>query len=85
MSGREKGDAITLALMTLTAAFWGAAFIGGKIALREFPPMTLTFICFLIATVIIFIYLWKTEEVRTPRREDIPVRARTGVYFVFKS
>lgn len=83
MSGREKDDAITLALMTLTAAFWGAAFVAGKIALREFPPMTLTFTRFLIATVIIFIYLWRTEEVHYPRREDLPLLFGLGFIGIF--
>ena len=41
--------------MALATAFWGGSFVAGKIALREFPSMTLTFFRFLIA--ILFSYL----------------------------
>ena len=58
MSGKERGELVTLALMVLTTAFWGGSFVAGKIALREFPPMTLTFFRFLIATALILTYMW---------------------------
>jgi drug/metabolite transporter (DMT)-like permease len=73
MPGKERGEFVTLALMALTTAFWGGSFVAGKIALREFPPLTLTFFRFLIATVVIFPYMWATDETRVPRREDLPV------------
>jgi len=76
-------------LMTLTTAFWGGSFVAGKIALREFPPMTLTFIRFLVATAIILPYSWANEETKTPRREDIPILFGLGFlgvsgYFTFQ-
>ncbi len=83
MSSDGRDNHITLALMTLTSAFWGAAFIAGKIALREFPPMTLTFLRFLIATAIIFIYMWGTEEVRFPRHKDAPLLFALGFLGIF--
>ena len=73
MSGKGRGELVTLALMALTTAFWGGSFVAGKIALREFPPMTHTFFRFLIATALILPYMWVTDEIRVPRREDIPV------------
>ena len=73
MSGKGRGELVTLALMALTTAFWGGSFVAGKISLREFPPMTLTFFRFLIATALILPYMWVTAEIRVPRREDIPV------------
>jgi len=73
MSGKGRGELVTLALMVLTTAFWGGSFVAGKIALREFPPMTLTFFRFLIATALILPYMWVTAEIRVPRREDISV------------
>jgi drug/metabolite transporter (DMT)-like permease len=73
MSGKGRGELVTLALMVLTTAFWGGSFVAGKIALREFPPMTLTFFRFLIATALILPYMWVTAEIRVPRREDIPM------------
>lgn len=72
MSCERRGEVVTLALMTLTTAFWGGSFVAGKIALREFQPMTLTFFRFLIATAIILPYLWVTEGTRVPKRGDIP-------------
>ena len=73
MSGKGRGELVTLALMALTTAFWGGSFVAGKIALRDFPPMTLTFFRFLIATALILPYMWVTAKIRVPRREDIPV------------
>jgi len=73
MSGKGRGELVTLALMVLTTAFWGGSFVAGKIALREFPPMTLTFFRFLIATALILPYMWVTAEIRVSRREDIPM------------
>lgn len=55
MPGKGRGELVTLALMALATAFLGGSFVAGKIALREFPPMTLTFFRFLIA--ILFSYL----------------------------
>jgi len=78
MSGKGRGELVTLALMVLTTAFWGGSFVAGKIALREFPPMTLTFFRFLIATALILPYMWVTAEIRVPRREDIPMLLGLG-------
>jgi drug/metabolite transporter (DMT)-like permease len=73
MPGKDRGELVTLTLMTFTTAFWGMSFIAGKIALREFPPITLTFFRFLFATALILPILWSTEEKRVPRREDLPM------------
>jgi drug/metabolite transporter (DMT)-like permease len=73
MSGGKRSEIVTLALMALTTAFWGGSFVAGKISLLEFPPMTLTFFRFLIATALILPYMWVTDETRVPRQEDIPV------------
>jgi len=59
-------------LMLLTSMFWGASFVAGKIALLEFPPMTLTFFRFFIATIIIFPYMWSKSRIKNPERKDIP-------------
>ena len=89
MAGKGRDELVTLALMTLTTAFWGGSFVAGKIALREFPPMTLTFFRFLVATAIILPYAWAKEETKTPRREDIPILFGLGFlgvsgYFTFQ-
>ena len=73
MSGESRKHLLTYILMVLTTAFWGASFVAGKIALPEFPPMTLTFFRFLIATAIIVPYMWIKDEVKIPSQKDIPL------------
>jgi len=86
---KEGSDSITYILMVLTTSFWGGSFIAGKIALREFPPMTLTFFRFLIATAIILPYMWSRDSVRVPAKRDIPLLFALGFlgvsgYFAFQ-
>ena len=73
MSDESRDGIVTYLLMVLTTAFWGASFVAGKIALPEFPPMTLTFFRFLIATALIFPYMWIKDETKVPKRSDIPL------------
>lgn len=54
-------DRTVYLLMILTALFWAGAFVGGKIAVAEFPPFTLTFIRFLIATAILIPLMLRLE------------------------
>lgn len=75
-------------LMVLTTMFWGGSFVAGKIALPEFPPMSLTFFRFLFATAIIFPYMWSRGE-KTPDRKDLPLLFGLGFlgisgYFAFQ-
>ena len=73
MSDESRDGIVTYLLMVLTTAFWGASFVAGKIALPEFPPMTLTFFRFLIATALIFPYMWIKDETKVPERSDVPL------------
>ena len=73
MSDKSRDGLTTYLLMALTTAFWGGSFVAGKIALREFPPMTLTFFRFLIATAIILPYMWSRDKTRVPERKDVPL------------
>jgi drug/metabolite transporter (DMT)-like permease len=87
MSRREETN--TYLLMILTTMFWGSSFVAGKIALPEFPPMTLTFFRFIIATAIIFPYMWSKSSVKVPERKDIPLLFGLGFlgvsgYFAFQ-
>lgn len=68
---RKQDDLKTVLLMILTTAFWGGSFVAGKIALPEFPPMTLTFYRFLIATAIIYPYMLSKEQVKIPEKRDL--------------
>jgi len=89
MSSQGKDDLIQMLLMALTTAFWGGSFVAGKIALRDFPPMTLTFFRFLIATAIILPYMWIKDKRHVPDRKDIPLLFGLGFlgvsgYFAFQ-
>jgi drug/metabolite transporter (DMT)-like permease len=89
MPNESRGDLITYLLMILTMAFWGSSFVAGQIALHEFPPMTLTFFRFLIASVIIIPYMWITDKTKVPRQRDIPLLFGLGYlgvsgYFAFQ-
>ena len=79
----------TILLMVLTTMFWGGSFVASKIALPEFPPMTLTFFRFIIATAMIFPYMWSRSSSRVPNRKDIPLLFGLGFlgvsgYFAFQ-
>lgn len=79
----------TMLLMVLTTMFWGGSFVAGKIALPEFPPMTLTFFRYLLATLMIFPYMWRRVEEKTPDRKDLPLLFLLGLlgisgYFAFQ-
>jgi drug/metabolite transporter (DMT)-like permease len=89
MPDESRDGVTTYLLMALTTAFWGGSFVAGKIALREFPPLTLTFFRFLIATVIILPYMWVKDETRLPERRDLPLLFGLGIlgvsgYFSFQ-
>ncbi len=79
MSESSRDGLTTYLLMALTTAFWGGSFVAGKIALREFPPMTLTFFRFLIATAIILPYMWVKDDVKVPKRRDVPLLFGLGI------
>lgn len=89
MATSRREETATYLLMVLTTMFWGSSFVAGKIALPEFPPMTLTFFRFIIATAIIFPYMWSKSSVRVPARKDIPLLFGLGFlgvsgYFAFQ-
>ncbi|MCW4011858.1 MAG: DMT family transporter [Candidatus Bathyarchaeota archaeon] len=75
----ESRDAQTYLLMVVAMVFWGGSFVASKIALPEIPPMTLTFYRFLIATAIIFPYMWVKDEKRIPMKQDIPLLFGLGL------
>lgn len=86
---KKQDDLKTVLLMILTTVFWGGSFVAGKIALPEFPPMTLTFYRFLIATAIIYPYMWRREQVKIPEKKDLLLLFGLGFlgvsgYFAFQ-
>jgi drug/metabolite transporter (DMT)-like permease len=73
-------DSSVYGLMTLAALFWAGAFVGGKIAVKEFPPFSLTFFRFLIATSVLFPIMVKLEPNSWRlKRGDIPVVLLLGL------
>lgn len=52
----------TYILMTLGALFWSGAFIAGKVGVKDFSPVSITFFRFLFASIIMFIIMIKYEK-----------------------
>jgi len=70
--------------MTVTALFWAGAFVAGKIGVQEFPPFSLTFIRFFLATSILFPIMVKLEPNSwKPARRDIPIIVLLGMTGMF--
>lgn len=77
-------DGCVYGLMTLTALFWAGAFIGGKIAVKELPPVSLTFFRFLFATAILFpVMIWVEPKAWKLHRSDIPIVLILGMTGMF--
>ncbi|KPU44217.1 putative amino-acid metabolite efflux pump [Oxobacter pfennigii] len=79
---RQKEKTIYL-LMTLSTLFWSGAFIAGKFSVKEFPPFTLTFLRFFIASAIIFIIMIKVEKEWKITLKDVPVFLTLGIVGMF--
>ncbi|WP_242837268.1 DMT family transporter [Alkaliphilus transvaalensis] len=70
----------TIALMILSAVFWAGAFIGGKLAVEEFPPFALTFLRFFFASILIFFVMVKYEKKDWRlKKEDYPTMVFLGL------
>ena len=55
-------------LLVLTAFFWGGAFVAGKVALAELPPVTVAFWRFAVgAAVLVPLWLWREGLGSLPR------------------
>lgn len=76
----EKSNKKIILLMLLSSVFWAGAFIGGKVAVEEFPPFALTFLRFFIASILIFAAMIKFEKKDWRlRKEDLPVMLFLGL------
>lgn len=72
--------------MTLAAFCWAGAFIAGKLSVPYIPPLSLTFLRFLVATVVLFGVKNRVEQKMgtgmteyRPSKKDWPVLLFTGV------
>ncbi|WBW94739.1 DMT family transporter [Oceanirhabdus sp. W0125-5] len=63
----------------ITVIIWGMSFVSIKYCLEVFRPMSLAFIRFLIATVILFIITRKSEKFDKIDKRDIPLMAISGI------
>jgi drug/metabolite transporter (DMT)-like permease len=63
----EKGLSKIYLLLILTTMIWGGAFIAGKIATQSLDPVTLAFLRFLGASLILFPLMWWKEPERPER------------------
>ncbi len=83
----------TLPLLAVwgTVLFWGLSFVSSKTILNTgVPPMTMVCIRFVIATVILNLFLRKFDPAARLRAKDIPALAASGlvgvtIYFFFES
>lgn len=66
-------------LMVMATLFWAGAFIAGKLSVKEFPPISLTFFRFLIASGVIFVILAVKERDISIKKEDLPIFMALGV------
>jgi drug/metabolite transporter (DMT)-like permease len=58
--------------MLLAVMFWSGAFIAAKYSVVEFPPFTLTFLRFFIASVVIFLIMIFSQKEWRIKWKDVP-------------
>ena len=83
----------TLPLLAVwgTVLFWGLSFVSSKTILNTgVPPMTMVCIRFVIATVILILFLRKFDPAARLRAKDVPALTASGlagvtIYFFFES
>lgn len=66
-------------LMVISTIFFSGAFIAGKFSVKEFPPFSLTFFRFLIASLIIFGVLVIKDEQWKIKKQEIPLFLSLGI------
>lgn len=74
----------------LTIIFWGISFISIKICLEAFPPMTLSFIRFFIASILLFVIIKIKEPNTKLAKKDLPLMLIAGgigvtAYYFFEN
>lgn len=59
---KKINNSMVYIMMIFATFFWSGAFIAGKYAVGDFSPVTLTFLRFLFASIIIFVVLIKKQK-----------------------
>ncbi len=68
------------AMLTLSTATWGSAFIAGKFAVQSFEPATVAFFRFFWAAILLFPLMWMMEKNRKkPNLKDHGLFALLGL------
>lgn len=68
--------------MTLATFFWAGTAIAGKVGVRDFPPFTLSFLRFLLASAVMFVISREAARTRLSSR-DILVVVSLGLTGMF--
>ncbi len=88
---RVSSRALPLTAVWGTVLFWGLSFVSSKTILNTgMPPMTMVCIRFVIATVILNLFLRRFDPGARLRARDVPSLAASGlvgvtIYFFFES
>ncbi|MGB3367700.1 MAG: DMT family transporter, partial [Acidaminobacteraceae bacterium] len=86
----DKKRKLGITAMIITVIIWGISFINIRVAVMVLPAMTLGFIRFFIATVIMFIIMIKTKTSFKIHKEDrlsFIIAGSVGItaYFFFEN
>jgi drug/metabolite transporter (DMT)-like permease len=74
----------TYALLFLTTAIWGGAFVAGKISTESLHPVTVAFFRFFGASLILFpLMWWKEPKQPVPTKKDWGMFASLGLTGIF--
>lgn len=66
----------------LAHVIWGGNFIVAKVTLQEFPPSSLAFLRFFLATLLLTpFFLTETKKIKI-KREDLPLLVGTGIAII---
>ncbi len=77
---KSKNNKWIYLLMVAAALFWAGAFIAGKISIKEFSPVSVTFLRFFFASIVIFTLLvYKQKDSWKPKKEDLPIIFMLGL------
>lgn len=82
MSSQIIKKPIPYIALILAHLIWGANFVVAKITLQEFPPMSLAFLRFALASLFLApFFLSETKKVKI-KKEDLPRLIAVGVFIV---
>lgn len=71
---------VTYITLAISTAIWGTAFIAGKYAVESFEPITVAFLRFLGATLLLFPYMmYREKNIPKPTRKDWMLFAILGL------